>query len=339
MDFDFSDINEDTSITDFRYELLKYNYKFKELINNGQDYLPLIYNFRQSGISNYKNFTPALYSLNVIGPRYYIKNKDITLLMNEYWLNRGITDKDVLKCFESIENHVSKLTNELMYNTKFDIDPNNVFRKYKDKLDRLHKTNFDNVLDFRLAVKELTEVKRDCEFRLNFKISKLNATQSHGLFDALTKEEAFKMIDKLFLSNTEFKVPEEPNMNHWEKYFTVTKDKSSLSSFLNDLGFNRGVYNKYFKGEYFGKNIKQSILNLSLYVELPTFEYNEQFFNLHGFSLDSYDYINEYCELTSKTTFKDIKFLIQSFIDKDVISWFLKRFSPTRQNQDKEIII
>lgn len=327
---DFTDITDVCTIEDMRYTLIKYNLELIRLIDNNDDYRPFLNGFKESGISNYKSFLPALYSLNVIGERYYIKDIDITLLMHEYIYSRKLSNKSLKKCFESIDEEVMKLTDSMMYGLSNNLDPENVFTKYIKKLNELHTQTFNNRTDFIYCLKQVINLKRSCEFRLKFRISNLNSSEVIEILRADDKNVSFKLIDDI-LNNPVLNDYETVDMKHWKKYFEVYTDNSSLSDFLtNDLEFGRTISSAFLSGKPIKTNIKQYIMNLALYIELPLFENVERFMRINGYSLNStYETINEYSNLYDR----DIKHLVESGIDRDVIFYILRKFGETRQKR------
>ena len=336
------DFNNDMDLIDFRDELIKHNIRVMNCIDNGEDYSILLKEFNELGIRSYKNYLPALYSLNIIGPKYYLDGKDITLITNEFLYEHNKDNYNIVRLLDSIDKEIMPYYNKLNYaldmskkNVKsIDDEKKDIFSNYINMLNKLHTKTYPNKLRFRKDVKYITMLKKNCEFRLHFDISELETTEDVSIImKSSDKDKVFTLLQKLINSPiNDFK---KPDLKVWKDYFKVElpnkDDKISLNDFFkNDLGLDRTITSRYFKADYITQNIKQFIFSIGLYIELPLEDYIEEFMRLNGYSmLSKYETLNEYSDLYDR----EIMYLIRNGIDKDIVFHILNKFGAFRQKR------
>ena len=338
------DFNSDMDLIDFRDELIKYNIRIMNCIDNGEDYSILLKEFNELGVSSYKNYLPALYSLNIIGPKYYVDGIDITLIANEFLYEHNKNNDNIVRLLDSIDKEIMPYYDKLNYALDYckkvvkeddEDEKKDIFSNYINVLNKLHTKTYPNKLRFRKDVKFITMLKKNCEFRLHFDISNLKTKTDDvkKIVKSNDKDKVFTLLQKIVKSPiNDFK---NPNTKEIEKYFDIelpsVNDKMSLNDFFKvDLGLDRTITSKYFKGDYITQNIKQFIFSIGLYIELPLEDYVEEFMRLNGYSmLSKYETINEYSDLYDR----EIMYLIRNGIDKDIVFHILNKFGAFRQKR------
>jgi hypothetical protein len=326
MDFiNFSEL----SILDLKDALFDYNNKLLIKIENNEDTTLLTRAFEESGVLHSEKFTYANTLKDIIGPKVFVGDFDISNLIHDALISIKGFNELIDPYYNKLKHCLDDLSTIAKSRDDFSED---VFKKYLSRLEKLYCWNGNDLKDFRAEIKQLTGFKRDCEFRLTYKIS--NIDMQDKINACKSSQEAFKLI----LDTIEDKTINDFDLVSLKEHFKIElpgpKDKMSYTKFLEDkLNFDRTSSTDFFNGKEAIPNLKQLCLYLALYVEIPVFDNIERFLNINGVSLKgAATFINEYCSVSDN----DIKLVLSSGFDKENILLFLKRFAFTRQRYIKK---
>jgi hypothetical protein len=206
-----------------------------------------------------------------------------------------------------------------------------VFKKYLSRLEKLYCWNGTNLSAFRAEIKQVAHFKKDCEFRLTYKIS--NIDMQDKINACKSSQEAFKLIFETIKDKSINDFDIKSLQEHFEIELPGPKDKIGYTKFLEDkLSFDYKSSTKFFNGEENIPNLKQICLYLALYVEIPVFKNIERFLNINGVSLrGTATHINDYCSVRDK----EVRYMLNNGFDRENILLYLKKFAYTKQRYKK----
>jgi hypothetical protein len=315
---------EDLKILDVKDALCDYNKELLEYIEEDKDIFPLIRAFEELNISEHEKFKYAFNYQDIIGPKVYVGDFDISVFMNDYLTKDDNFNVLINPFYERLGYCLDDLSEISKSRDDFAGD---VFKKYLSRLNKLYNWNGKDTKAFRAEMKQVSLFKKDCEFRLTYKIS--SADMKDKIEACRSPQDAFKLL----LNTIRDKTINDFNLKSLKEHFEIElpgpKDKISYTYFLEDkLKFDRSSSSEFFAGKENISNLKQLCLYLALYVEIPIFGNIERFLNINGVSLKSpTSFINEYSSVSDK----EIKYLLSNGLNKESLLFFLKRFAYTRQ--------
>ncbi len=321
---DFSELN----ILDLKDALFDYNKELLECIEDDTDITLLTRAFKESGVSNSEKYMYAIAYKDIIGPKVYVGSFDISNYINDVLTKSDAFNGLINPYYDKLKYCLDNLSEITKSRDDF---ANDVFKKYLSRLDKLYHWNGSDIKEFRAEIKNIVKFKRDCEFRLTYKISnidivdKINACKS--------SQDAFKLILETIENKSINDFDLETLKVHFEIELPKPREKLSYTKFLEyKLLFDYSSSTDYFNGKEIIPNLKQICLYLALYIEIPIFDNIERFLNVNGISLKwAATYINDYCSVSDK----EIRYMLHNGFDKGNLLLYLRKWAFTKQRYIK----